>query len=1116
MSQTSISEISSGGDVSQEDIDELKQVIQKIQNSDGLDRLNKRKFEEVIKGDSRLSGQDIENYEPEYFTRQYFIDDLLEFLGYDPGRGEYTGPTSGDNPDYRFETEEEEAILGEAKPLGRIKEAEDDMEDYLNRKDLQSDYGIATDGVNWTVMKYEDGQVSKATVTLYKIFLQAVGQQTFSDDEGDLRNFIAYLKKEHFFDSADDVALEFKKKKKEVTQDFFDDYIKLVFGSSQEYCLLDAVDPATNSARREIRLFSVELMNKLLFIKFLEDREIIREDLIAELWEDYQERNPRSSFYKESLEPLFFEVMNTEREHRSKRISNDPLIGDIEYLNGGLFRTTVPNEKSYDVENDIIEEIIDRLIQPYSFTVGSEGESLDPSILGKVFEKTINYLTADEEEDRQKIKGAYYTPDDVTSFLSEESLKPYLYDRVKNELTENHGLNEESFETMYNSLDDILANPQNEAIMRHIYEEIICDVKVCDPACGSGHFLTSVLDELFWIRKSFCDQFNIEYENDRSLIEGIIKENVYGVDVEKPAVEIAKLRLWLRILYEADPEDELSKLPNIDYNIRAGNSLIGFIDPEAETGGENGLAIQALSSQLNTYWDDIEDFREDEYEGTAEEMKQEIDELNEEMEASLNKWFAADKEGKITEEIESVDRLREIMDKNHSRKFTVHKSTDSSESFNNREKEFLKEKGFSTYKYTAYINIKPKHIETKNDLEEVLEVLDEVINSVNAEKFEIEREVLKEDLDETGTFHWIMEFEEVVERGGFDIVIGNPPYGQGITSEKEKTLMEDWQSSGCRDICGYFLEREIQLARDGGYISNIIAGSLAVNNSFTPVRDLMRETAEFDLSFFGIRPSKIFDTVDERVCIINGKVNGSNHQINTAKNQRFTKEDRETLFDDIEYASTEGLLLGSKIGLREDGEDTRLPKIGNQETREILLKLKELSEDQILLDLVEEDGDYELEFRTSARYWINALREFPYQSTKIEKIKFSSELDRDFVQLLINSNLFYLYWSVYGNNRDVFKNLVGKLPAVESRKLKDYKERIKSKAEELDSCMNSCYDPDAGTVGEFTTERCKNKIDDADELLGEIFGIEEQKVDFIQNFDSHIRPNPTNLNEYQE
>lgn len=1106
MSQTSISEISSGGDVSQEDIEELKEIIQQ---NDGLDRLNRRKFEEIIKGDSQFSGEDIENYEPEEFTQNYFIDVLLNFLGYDFRRKEYTGQTSGEKPDYRFETEKG-AILGEAKPLGRIDDAEDDMEDYLNRKDLQSDYGIATDGVNWTVMKYEDGQVSKASVTLYRVFLQSIGQETFTEEEDELRNFISYLKKEHFFDSADEVAVEFKKKKKEVTKDFFDDYIKLVFGSNQEYCLLDAVEPATKASRRDVRLFSVELMNKLLFIKFLEDREIIREDLIAELWQDYQERNPRSSFYKESLEPLFFEVMNTEEEHRSHRIQNDPLIGDIEYLNGGLFRTTVPNERSYDVENDIIEEIIDRLIQPYSFTVGAEGESLDPSILGKVFEKTINYLTADEDEDRQKLKGAYYTPDDVTSFLSEESLKPYIYDKIEDELTENHGLNEESFETMYDSLDDILANPQNEAVMRHIYDEIICNIKVLDPGCGSGHFLTSVLDELFWIRKSFCDQFNIDYDSDRSLIEEIIKENVYGVDVEKPAVEIAKLRLWLRILYEAEPEDELDKLPNIDYNIRAGNSLIGFIDPEAETGGDNGLAIQALSSQLNTYWDDIEDFREDEYEGTAEEMKQEIDELNQEMEQSLNKWFAANQDATITEEIESVERLREIMDKNHTRKFTVHKSTDSSESFNEREKELLDENGFSTYKYKAYITIKPEHIETKSDLDDVLEVLDEVINSVNAETFEMEREVLQEDISETGTFHWIMEFEEVVDRGGFDIVIGNPPYGQYVLSEKEKSLMSDWVSKDCREICCYFLERELQLVKEGGYIANVVADSIAINKKMTPVRDLLRGKGEFKLAFFGTRPSKVFEEVEKRVCLVTGKVDEGG-PIKTSKNIRFKSEWRDELFEELSFETTEGLLLGNQIG-REDEDQCRLPKVGSKQTRELLLDLKDF--ERRIEDVYGGSG-HTLNYRGSSGYWITALKEFPYNSHMVYELAFDEKVQRDLILLILNSSLFYIYLTVYGNYR-VYKGLVNKFPVPSQEEVESKSAEIQELAERLDECLDDCFQEGVGRKGEFDTKRCKSVIDEVDELLGEMLGLSDEQIKYVQNYDSHIRPNPSNLDDFEE
>ncbi|MFB6143773.1 MAG: Eco57I restriction-modification methylase domain-containing protein, partial [Candidatus Nanohaloarchaea archaeon] len=372
----------------------------------------------------------------------------------------------------------------------------------------------------------------------------------------------------------------------------------------------------------------------------------------------------------------------------------------------------------------------------------------------------------------------------------------------------------------------------------------------------------------------------------------------------------------------------------------------------------------------------------------------------------------------------------------------------------------------------------------------------------------IEDQFRSKRLSEDGNYtplHWILEFPEIFDgdQEGFDIVLGNPPYGSDVLSNNEKQFLQPYKTEGCGDICGYFLEREIYLTRADGFVGNVIADSLAVNNSMTSVRDLMRDKGKFELSFFGTRPSKIFAGVEERVCIINGRKTSGDNPIYTAKNMRFTQEMRSNLFDEIEFASTEGLVLGSKIGVRNDEEATRLPKIGSEKARTLLEDLKGESK---VLEKWESSEGASLDLKTSGGYWVQALKEFPHQSTMIESITFETDLKRDLALIGLNSSLFYFYWAVYANNRHVFGNLVDAFPVPEDSRIKEYRDRINEFADEIDDCQRNAYSGGKGRTGEFDTAKCKSKIDEIDELLG-IYGLTDSQVEFIKNYDGHIRPN---------
>lgn len=362
-------------------------------------------------------------------------------------------------------------------------------------------------------------------------------------------------------------------------------------------------------------------------------------------------------------------------------------------------------------------------------------------------------------------------------------------------------------------------------------------------------------------------------------------------------------------------------------------------------------------------------------------------------------------------------------------------------------------------------------------------------------------------------FHWIMEFYKIFESreaddSGFDILLGNPPYGNILSSAEKKIIDELYSSAGGNEICANFLERAIALLKKGGYLGNVVAGSIVVNKTLSPLRDLLiNHFSHLNLSYFGTRPAKIFD-VEIRVSIAIGKKDCPPLKgiIYTSRAITFTQKQRQGLFNRITHESTEGLLLGSKIGIVPREGKSILPKVGEPIIRTILLKLKEKSTSRIVKDIIQEKGAYTLDFRKTAGYWLNALPKFPYKSTKIVSLKFSLKHERNFVFLLINSNLFYLFWTIYSNLRDVPLFLLEVFPIPNSISLRDLTMQIDNYAEALEKDLLKHFDATRGRVGEFNVAYSKPLIDEIEkEFLKPLYGLTSEEFSYIKLYDKHIR-----------
>jgi len=418
--------------------------------------------------------------------------------------------------------------------------------------------------------------------------------------------------------------------------------------------------------------FAKKLLGQIVFLYFLQKKgwfgvergkpwgsgpkDFIRK-LFNKEYGDYQ------NFYNDILEPLFYEALRTDRsadDHYYSRFNCK-----IPFLNGGLFDPPnnfdwvnidlpLPNElfsnSNKTPEGDKGDGILD-IFDRYNFTVNEEEPlekevALDPELLGKIYEKLnaireynfdeyIQVLKSGKKGDETKFNkdyGVYYTPRAIVHYMCQESLISYLETEL------NGKVKREDIERFVNLADNYLeyekiAVQKNEKIKNGEQKEtkyehkipkgiiekakeidnILANIKVCDPAVGSGAFLVGMLHEIVNLRQLLSVYLGNEvsiYDLKRQTIEN----SLYGVDIDPGAVEICKLRLWLSLVVDEDDFYNIKPLPNLDYKVVKGNSLVGF--PE-NWKSDISLRIEELENKL---------FSET-HPGRKNQIKEELDDL---------------------------------------------------------------------------------------------------------------------------------------------------------------------------------------------------------------------------------------------------------------------------------------------------------------------------------------------------------------------------------------------------------------------------------------------------------------------------------------------------------
>lgn len=336
---------------------------------------------------------------------------------------------------------------------------------------------------------------------------------------------------------------------------------------------------------RDRRWYASVLLNRLMFIYFLQRKFFLDhgdgrylQNKLTELREIGHDL-----YYERFLKVLFFEGFAKPEDKRGPGANK--LLGKIKYLNGGLFLLHPVEQRWPDISvPDGAFENLYALFERYSWNLNDtpcgEDNEINPDVLGYIFEKYIN----------QKAFGAFYTRPEITEYLCERTIHRLILDGVNSP-----GIPGVLPPRRFADIGDLLIN-LDAPLCRQLLYEVLPNLRLLDPACGSAAFLVAAMKTLINIYAAVVGR--IEFLNDSNLKQWleeikkrhpsvgyfikktIITDNLFGVDIMEEAAEIAKLRLFLALVAAANSEDELEPLPNIDFNILSGNSLIGLMHVE--------------------------------------------------------------------------------------------------------------------------------------------------------------------------------------------------------------------------------------------------------------------------------------------------------------------------------------------------------------------------------------------------------------------------------------------------------------------------------------------------------------------------------------------------------
>ena len=475
------------------------------------------------------------------------------------------------------------------------------------------------------------------------------------------------------------------------------------------------------------RWYTSIILNRLMFVYFLQRKRFINDGDLEYLQNKLEESKLRGEnrFYTEFLQALFFESFAKPETDRDPSV--EVLVGNVKYLNGGLFlRHRIEQEYNISIADEAFEQVLD-LFARYSWnlddTPGGDDSEINPDVLGYIFEKYIN----------QKAFGAYYTRPQITEYLCDRTIYKLIVDRVNDALFDKY----KPFEDINELLIKLDTN-----VCRLLFKDILPNLSILDPACGSGAFLVAAMKTLIQVYSAVIG--TIELMGDANLQRDlqeirkshpslpyfikkrIVTDNLYGVDIMEEATEIAKLRLFLALVSSAHKVDELEPLPNIDFNIMAGNSLIGLIRVDEIAFDTVGNSRQGNLLQLLA----------------ADNYKKILEQKNKSIELYKKHAFIPGEENLRGGELGTHQDAR----LSHLRRDIENLNKQSQAKLN---------------------------LLLLNEFGQRLGIRYEEVQISGKSK---KRDLTVEDIAALKPFHWGYHFDKVLDHGGFDAIITNPPW----------------------------------------------------------------------------------------------------------------------------------------------------------------------------------------------------------------------------------------------------------------------------------------------------------------------------------------------------
>ena len=832
----------------------------------------------------------------------------------------------------------------------------------------------------------------------------------------DKRNSLEIKDIENAF-NVEALSKEFFGKYKAQYEDFVNYMVAPANGMRQHFIDTDfdhtgmTADKIRDREEKPIRDYVKKLLGRIVFLHFLQKKGWLGvpagkewgegdRDFMLNIFKNANE-SQKENFLDDILEDLFAEGLDRNRSDQGD-LYDTKVEGfrncRIPYLNGGLFERDILDKKPSHFPASYFNSLLTMLSQ-YNFTIDENDPNdaevgVDPEMLGRIFENLL--------EDN-KDKGAFYTPKEIVQYMCRESLIAYLQTDMREE-------DKECIRQFVTTHDASLLGELKEYI-----DQKLCNVKICDPAIGSGAFPMGLLRELFFCRSAI--EPNI-IENAANIKRHIIQNNIYGVDIERGAVDIARLRFWLSLIVdEKSPE----ALPNLDFKIMQGNSLLEQYKgadlstmTEKKVGSEHSITL--FDTMLDVYRKNLRD--------------------------KLAEYYVCpehDKKAQLRKDIADIV------------------------------KQELLEQGI--------------HID--------FEDMDLSANS----QF----------------FLWHTWFHDVFSRPskeGFDIVIGNPPYGAKYDNQTKRYYKNTYVTAnsiqglqkGSLDTYTLFIELGYNLLRKNGSFAYIVPISLTSSDSLTGVhRILMGNCDTIHISSYAVRPKPVFENafVNTSILLFKKTETPCRHLYSTKMHRRGNEFDLQKLIDNLQFVDVKGQTLYGRI-----------PKIGSEIEKTILNKLFNYTR---LGSLIKTSGS-PIIYRFAGGRYFKVVTNYSIGSSAERTIYFANSKIADAVGCILSSNLSFWFYQIFSDNLNwktyeienfTIPQLSTKdieyLDGLYSRYLSD----IEAKANIRTTSGESTYNVDS--FKEYKIVRSKAIIDEIDDYICPLYGLTQEETGFIKNYELEFR-----------